>query len=169
MVVSTVANMFLTLFQAVLVHLNTLITTSLAWSTGIVINCSVSSSCNDRSNHWRRVSSLVSSCIANLNQIDMAKQLLTPLWLIAGMDFSLKSYSFELLNLTETVGKLELISTFTTTVCESWNVNDKTNRTKESLDDAYNGIFQDALQPKAWSSFWALVIECQLKPLQLNL
>ena len=48
MVVSTVANMFLTLFQAVLIHVDTLITTSQALPAGIVINCSV---CNDRSNH----------------------------------------------------------------------------------------------------------------------
>ena len=78
------ANMFLTLFQSVLIHVK-------AWSpyscngrkhrlkhvsdsvlsisdtcehfdyniaslTGIVMNCSVSSSCNDRTNHSRRVS-----------------------------------------------------------------------------------------------------------------
>ena len=55
----------------------------------------------------------------------MAKQLLTPLRLIARMKFSLKNYSCELLNLTGTVGKVELISTFTTAVCESWNVSDK--------------------------------------------
>ena len=55
----------------------------------------------------------------------MAKLLLTPLRLIAGMNFSLKNYSYELLNLTGTVGKVELISTFTTVVCESWNVSDK--------------------------------------------
>ena len=36
--------------------------------TGIVINCSVSSRCNDRSNHWRHVSILVSSGTANLHQ-----------------------------------------------------------------------------------------------------
>ena len=41
------------------------------------------------------------------------------------MNFSLKNYSCELLNLTGTVGKVELISTFTTAVCESWNVNYK--------------------------------------------
>ena len=41
----------------------------------------------------------------------MAKQLLTPLRLIARMNFSLKNYSCELLNLTGTVGKVELIST----------------------------------------------------------
>ena len=76
--------------------------------------------------NWRHVSSLVSSCIANLNQRDMAKQLLTPLRLIARMSFSLKNYSCELFNLTETVGKVELISTFiTTAVCESWNVSNK--------------------------------------------
>ena len=55
----------------------------------------------------------------------MAKQLLTPLRLIARMNFSLKNYSCELFNLIETVGKVELISTFTTAVCESWNVSDK--------------------------------------------
>ena len=46
----------------------------------------------------------------------MAKQLLTP---------SLKNYSCELVNLTGTVGKVELIPTSTTAVCESWNVSDK--------------------------------------------
>ena len=45
--------------------------------------------------------------------------------LIARMNFSLENYSFELLNLTGTVGKVELISTFTTAVCKSWNVSDK--------------------------------------------
>ena len=45
--------------------------------------------------------------------------------LIARINFSLKNYSCELFNLTGTVGKVELISTFTTAVCESWNVNDK--------------------------------------------
>ena len=55
----------------------------------------------------------------------MAKQLLTPLRLIARTNFSLKNYSCELFNLTRTVGKVELISTFTTAVCESWNLSDK--------------------------------------------
>ena len=55
----------------------------------------------------------------------MAKQLLTLLRIIARMNFSLKNYSCELLNLTGTVGIVELISTFTTAVCESWNVSDK--------------------------------------------
>ena len=55
----------------------------------------------------------------------MAKQLPTPLRLIARMNFSLKNYSCELVNLTGTVGKVELISTFTTAVCKSWNVSDK--------------------------------------------
>ena len=55
----------------------------------------------------------------------MGKQLLTLLRLIARMNFSLKNYSCELLYLTGTVGKVELISTFTTAVCESWNVSDK--------------------------------------------
>ena len=40
-------------------------------------------------------------------------------------EFLLKNYSWELLNLTGTVGKVELISKFTTAVCESWNVSDK--------------------------------------------
>ena len=55
----------------------------------------------------------------------MAKQLLTPLRLIARMNFSLKNYSCELLNVTGTVRKVELISTFTTAVYESWSVSDK--------------------------------------------
>ena len=70
-------------------------------------------------------SALVSSCIANLNLRDMAKQLRTPLGLIAHINFSLKNYSCELVNLTGTVGKVELIPTSTTAVCESWNVSDK--------------------------------------------
>ena len=53
----------------------------------------------------------------------MAKQLLTPLRLIARMNFSLNTC--ELFNLTGTVGKVELISTFATAVCESWNASDK--------------------------------------------
>ena len=55
----------------------------------------------------------------------MPKQLLTPLQLIARMIFLLKNYSSELLDLTGTVEKVELISTFTTAVGESWNVSDK--------------------------------------------
>ena len=55
----------------------------------------------------------------------MAKQLLIPLRLIAHMNFSLKNYSCGLVNLTGTVGKVELIPTSTTAVCESWNVSDK--------------------------------------------
>ena len=55
----------------------------------------------------------------------MVKQLLTPLRLIALVSFSLKNYSCELFNLIGTVGKVEFISTFTTAVCESWNVSDK--------------------------------------------
>ena len=41
------------------------------------------------------------------------------------MNFSSKNYSYELVNLTGTVTKVELISTFTTAVCESLNVSDK--------------------------------------------
>ena len=55
----------------------------------------------------------------------MAKQFLTHLRLITRINFSLKNYSCELFNLTGTVGKVELISTLTTAVCESWNVSDK--------------------------------------------
>ena len=55
----------------------------------------------------------------------MAKQLLTPLRLIAYMNFSLKNYNCELVNLTGTVRKVELISTSTTVVCESWDMSDK--------------------------------------------
>ena len=40
-------------------------------------------------------------------------------------DFSLKNYSCELFNLTGTVGIVELISTITKAVCESWNMSDK--------------------------------------------
>ena len=67
------------------------------------------------------VFSLVSGCIANLNQRDMAKQLLTH----CTHEFSFKNYSCELLNLTGTVEKVEFISTFTTAVCECWNVSDR--------------------------------------------
>ena len=55
----------------------------------------------------------------------MAKQLLTPLRLIALMNFSLKNYSCELVDLTGTVGKVEFIPTSTTAVCESWNLSNK--------------------------------------------
>ena len=55
----------------------------------------------------------------------MAKQLLTPLRLIAHMNFSLKNYSCELVNLTGNVGKVELIPASTTAVCESRNMSDK--------------------------------------------
>ena len=41
------------------------------------------------------------------------------------MNFSLKNYSCELVNLTRMVGKVELIATSTTAICESWNVSDK--------------------------------------------
>ena len=55
----------------------------------------------------------------------MAKQLLTPLRLIARMNFSVKNYSCELINLIGTVLKVEPISTLTSAVCESWNMSDK--------------------------------------------
>ena len=40
-------------------------------------------------------------------------------------EFFIEKYSWELFNLSGTDGKVELISTFTTAVCESWNVSDK--------------------------------------------
>ena len=69
--------------------------------------------------------SLASSCIENLNQRDLAKQLLTPLRIIVQMKFSMKNYSCELLNLTGMVGKVEKTSNVTTAVSESWNVSNK--------------------------------------------
>ena len=60
-----------------------------------------------------------------MKQRDMAKQLPTSLRLIARMNVSLKNYRCELFGLIGTVGKVELISTFTTAVCKSWNVGDK--------------------------------------------
>ena len=55
----------------------------------------------------------------------MAKQLLTPLRLIARMKFSLKNYSCRSFDLIRTFKKVELISTFIAAVCENWNVSDK--------------------------------------------
>ena len=55
----------------------------------------------------------------------MAKQLPTPLRLIAHMKFSLKNYSCELVNSIGRIGKVELVPTSTTAVCENWNVSDK--------------------------------------------
>ena len=49
----------------------------------------------------------------------------TPLRLIARMNLLLKNYGFELLNLTGTVGKVELFVESRTAVCKSWNVSDK--------------------------------------------
>ena len=82
----------------------------------------------------RHVSSLVSSCIANRNQKDVAKQLLIPLRLIQHTHFLLKNYGCELFNLIGTVEKVELISTFTAAVSESWNVSgDNAGDPKQSL------------------------------------
>ena len=55
----------------------------------------------------------------------MTKQLLAPLQLTAPVNVSLKNYDCELFTLIGTVAKVELISTSTTAVCESWNVRDK--------------------------------------------
>ena len=51
----------------------------------------------------------------------MAKQLLTPLRLIGRMNSSLKNYSFQLFNLTGTVGKVELISSFNVSDKYTWD------------------------------------------------
>ena len=50
----------------------------------------------------------------------------------------MKNYGCELLNLIGTVGKVELISTFTTAVCESWNVSDK--YTWDNAGDLKSGL-----------------------------
>ena len=50
---------------------------------------------------------------------------ITPLRLIGRTNVLLKNYGCELFNLIGMVKKVELISTFTTAVCESWNVSDK--------------------------------------------
>ena len=55
----------------------------------------------------------------------MAKYLLTPLRITARMNFAMKNYSCELLNLTGMVGKVEQTSNVTTAVSESWNVSNK--------------------------------------------
>ena len=62
--------------------------------------------------------------MADLNQRDMAKQLLTPLRLIPRMNFSLINYGCELFNLN---GKVELIPTSTTAICKCLNVSNKYN------------------------------------------
>ena len=80
----------------------------------------------------------------------MAKQLLTPLRLIARMNFSVKNYGCELLNLTGTVGKVELISTFTPAVCESWNVSNK--YTWDNGGDLKQ-LSMDQTLSKAWSPY----------------
>ena len=87
--------------------------------------------------------------MANPNKRDMAKLLLTPLRLIASMNFILKNYSFELFNLTGTVGKVELISTFTTAVCESWNVSDK--YTWDNAGDLKKLSMDQTLSEDNWS------------------
>ena len=55
----------------------------------------------------------------------MTKQLLTLLRVIALMNYSLKNHSCKLFNLIGMAGKVELISNFTTAVCDSWNVSGK--------------------------------------------
>ena len=58
-------------------------------------------------------------------EISNGKTIANSFALIAHMNFSLENYSYELVNLTGTVGKVELIPTSITAVCESWNVSDK--------------------------------------------
>ena len=68
---------------------------------------------------------LVSSDMANLNQRDMAKQLLTPFATHCTYEFFIENYGSELFNQIGTVGKAELFLTFATALCECWNVNHK--------------------------------------------
>ena len=63
------------------------------------------------------------------------------------MNFSLKNHSCELFNLIGTVGKVELISTFTTAVCKSWNVTDK-----------YTGITLEILNNYPWTRLSVSII-----------
>ena len=60
----------------------------------------------------------------NLNQSDVAKQLLTPVSTQCTHKTFIENYGCELFNLIGTVEKEELISTFTTAVCEYWNVSE---------------------------------------------
>ena len=55
----------------------------------------------------------------------MAKTIVTSFATHCTHEFSLKNYSFVLFNLTGMVRKVELISTFTAAVWQSWNVSDK--------------------------------------------
>ena len=69
--------------------------------------------------------------------------------LIAHMSFSLKNYSCELLNLTGMVGKVELISTSTTAVCESWSVSGK--YTWDNAGDLKQLSMDQTLSEDNWS------------------
>ena len=89
---------------------------NIASFTSIVINGSVSSSCNDRSHHpslkqyGKSESKGYGKTIANF---------------IARMNFSLKNYGCGLFYFIGTAGKVELLSTFATAVCGCSNVIDK--------------------------------------------
>ena len=91
----------------------------------------------------------------------MANQLLTPLRLIAHMNSSLKNCSCELFNLIRTVRKVELISTFSTAACESWNVSDKYtwdnagDLKQLSMDQNLSEDSRDLKQPDAAASLQA--------------
>ena len=63
--------------------------------------------------------------MANMIQRNMAKQLSIPFATHCTHAFFIENYGCELLNLNGTVWKVELISTFTTAVCECRNVSDK--------------------------------------------
>ena len=93
MVAITAANMFLTLSQAILIDVNTLIPTSQASLALQSIVQFLPAAVIAVTNEDMSPSSFVSGCIANLNQRDMAKQLPTPLRLIARMNCSLKNYN----------------------------------------------------------------------------
>ena len=60
--------------------------------------------------------------MANVNQRDMAKQLITPFVTHSTHDLSLKNYGCQLFYLIGTVGTVEFLSTFATDVYECWNV-----------------------------------------------
>ena len=92
---------------------------NIASFTSVVINCSVSSSCNDHT-----ILNL-STAYATLNQTDMVKQLLMLFETHCTHEFFIENYGYDLPNLIGTVGKVELISTFTIAVCECWNVINK--------------------------------------------
>ena len=70
----------------------------------------------------------------------------TPLRLIARMNFSLTNFCWESFNLIGMVGKVELISTFTT----EWNVSDK--YTWDNVGDLKQLSMAQTLSEDNWSN-----------------